>query len=399
MKVITREVLAAAAITVAAFTGAEAGYLYVFDGDTAGNQIFGFSADGATGELSPLPGSPWVTGGVHDAGLYREMLVYSPADRRLYAINAGSASITAFVVNIDDGSLDPLPFSPIALPGGSWRCLAVHPGGSPLIVGDDGSGQVAGFVIGASSAVAAPGSPFASGTYSESCAMSRDGGDLYTGSSPSEGLFAGFEVDQSSGVLTPLPGSPYDPGWSGDPYELNYGYATDRTGRLFMVTYSHAEVLVYATATGVPTAVTGSPFTTGLNPASHGILHDRGYYIIASGAGSALVGVFAVNGDGADTSLAAVPGSPFATGGSDPRVMALSSSGELLFVAHSSSRNVATFAVDQGTGVLSALAIQTPNAFGSPTGVLCGLAYVQGSTIFADDFETGDTTAWSAVVP
>ena len=59
-------------------------------------------------------------------------------------------------------------------------------------------------------------------------------------------------------------------------------YATDSTGRLFSVTTAtSAQVRVFTTTGGVPTGVRRQPFPSGRDQAVHGVLHPAGFYIVA----------------------------------------------------------------------------------------------------------------------
>ena len=69
------------------------------------------------------------------------------ANGRLYAINSGDSRISVFTVNPSTGALTHLPFSPFKIGGSFWGCVAVHPSGSPVIVGTPLS-QLAGSIPG-----------------------------------------------------------------------------------------------------------------------------------------------------------------------------------------------------------------------------------------------------------
>ncbi len=73
-------------------------------------------------------GFPVATGGDHAVGVFREMLFYSEAHGRLFALNSASDTVSVFAVDPNTGGLSALSYSPISVAGGgSWRCLAVHP--------------------------------------------------------------------------------------------------------------------------------------------------------------------------------------------------------------------------------------------------------------------------------
>jgi 6-phosphogluconolactonase (cycloisomerase 2 family) len=353
-----------------------AGYLYALTDITGGaNQLYGFRVDEASGALSLLPGFPVATGGNGSGNTRSEELFYDRANARLFAINVGSASVSAFAVDPATGTLTALPYSPIPMPSspaGSWACLAAHPSGSPVVVGDRDNDRVASFNVSSTGAELVStfskggGTQFAS---SFSCVFSQDGNYFYTGGSiPSTNdRLAGFAVNAANGVLTALPGSPFLAG-SFQPA----AYATDAQGRLFATGNGiPRELRVYTTTNGVPTRL--GPFTSGLSNATHGLLHPSGYYMVADRVANQ-VGVYAIRGTGTGTTLAAVPGSPFPSGALTTAVLALSQTGKFLFAANASSRSITTFSVNSQVGALTTLGTQPANTLGD-TGLVVGLAY------------------------
>ncbi|HLX62924.1 MAG TPA: PKD domain-containing protein [Planctomycetota bacterium] len=361
-----------ALVFAAAFSEARAasGLLYVLNDNTTANMIYGYSVTENTGQLSLLPGFPLATGGKGDADDVVQRLVIDSVNNRLYAMNFGSLTVSAYSINPATGALAALPFSPIAVVGGAGTrlTLAIHPSGSPLIV-SDATGKLSSFNITATSAVQATGSPFSTGTATPfSTAFSQDGNFVYTGGNTGT-VFAGFNASASTGVLTALPGSPFDSTATGP-----VGYATDGSGRLFMVNASGGGLRVFATANGVPTADGGNPFATGLTEPLNGILHPNGYYIVADFIGNK-VGVYKVAGSATATTLTAVAGSPFATGGTAANCLALNQFGNALFVSNAASRNLTSFNVNPDTGVLSVPVTQPANALGA-AGSVTGMGYL-----------------------
>ena len=135
------------------------GFLYVLnDVDGGPNQIYGYQVDENSGAVTLLGGFPMSSGGNGSQNLMSQRMGYDPANARLYVINGGSNTLSAYSVDLDTGALAPMPFSPLALPAGpagqepkrwAWGCVAVHPSGSPVVLGRDqmdvttNSGQLA----------------------------------------------------------------------------------------------------------------------------------------------------------------------------------------------------------------------------------------------------------------
>jgi 6-phosphogluconolactonase (cycloisomerase 2 family) len=298
------------------------------------------------------------TGGNGDTAAFPERVAYDPANGRLYVVNGGSNTVSAFSVNGTTGALTALPFSPITLGAGTETCVAVHPSGSPLVVGTNAP-ALASFTITATTATAAAGSPFSTGAANPfSCAFSRDGNFVYTGGGGGA-TFAGLSVNATTSVLTALAGSPFN---SGSTSLL--AYATDSAGRLYSANFAAGQVRAFTTTSGVPAAVAGNPFTSGLTEAIHGVLHPAGFYMVADRSGNR-VGVFQIGGSGAATTLTAVAGSPFAAGGTLTHVLALNPAGTYLYAANGTTRNITIFTVNPATGILSNPLTQPANTLGA----------------------------------
>jgi hypothetical protein len=164
--------------------GATGEFLYVLHDTPSGNLLYGFRVDPITGRLTRLQGFPLPTGAAGDGAEATERLAYDARRRRLFVLNnsAGADRVSVFRVNLTSGALTELPFSPIPLARTGWSCLAIHPAGSPLVVGDANNRLLASFTITAAAAVAAAGSPYSTGlAVPFSCAFSRNGRYVYTG--------------------------------------------------------------------------------------------------------------------------------------------------------------------------------------------------------------------------
>jgi 6-phosphogluconolactonase (cycloisomerase 2 family) len=345
------------------------GFVYALLDDAAGNKIYGYEVITPTGTLAALAGFPVATGGTGDGTLTAERLALDAANRRLYAINNGSDTVSAYSIDPNSGALAALPFSPISLGSGNWACLAVHPSGSPLIVGEsDPAGRLASVAVTESTATAAPGNPAATGVQPSSCAFSRDGSYAYASGGPSNGI-AAFNVNPATGALTALAGSPFNSG-AATPTAL----ATDASGRLFAANFSADQVRAFDISAGAPAAVTGNPFTSNLVEAAHGVVHPAGFYLVAD-RGDAQVGVYRITGAGAGTTLGSVSGGPFGSAGSNTTVVATDHLGAFVFAANGGSRNISSFRMDTASGVLASAGNLPINALGA-SGSIGGMAYV-----------------------
>jgi len=339
------------------------GFVYTLIGTGSTNLVYGATLD-ASGSLTILPGYPISTGQPSGTG-NSEDLVYDATNHRLYALNNIAQNLSAWSVDTTTGALTPLPFSPIVIPqpfGGS--CIAIDPSGSILAVG--GLDKVATFFITGTSATPAPGSPFDAGfAPSASCAFSRNGAYFYTGGA-NFFVLAGFSVNQTTGALATLPGSPFLAGPSPRAYQ------TDNLGHLFSTQQpigSSTTPQMFSTTNGVP-----SGGTTAANTQTfvlHGALYPAGYYL-TTGSG---VGVFRIGPDPAVPSLTAVAGSPFASG-MFGQVSVVNTTGSLVVAGDGvSNRNQTVFSFNQSTGAMTQILVTPVNSLGT-TGGIHGMVFV-----------------------
>jgi hypothetical protein len=357
-----------------------ASYLYVLNDNATGNRIYGFSVNETNGALTALADFPVATGFNGGGSTNLEMITIDPVNKRLYALNRGSNNISAYSINEASGALTALPFSPIAgIP--NERTVNVHPSGSPLIVGGD---LVASYIITATTATPAPGSPYAVGTGVSpgGSVLSRDGNYYYTGGNVGN-FFAGFAVNAATGVLTPLAGSPFDTA-----NQTPYPTATDAAGRLYVVNSRLASTRVYTTTNGIPTVASNNPNgLTGIT--AEGEVHPNGNFFLLADRSNNRIGVYQIAGSGAGTTLTAVSGSPFATGGTLSSTFTFNQTGNVLFVSNATSRNITMFNFDTTTGALTNQTVQPANTLGT-AGVINGIAYVNFGTTAAPNDALAD---------
>ncbi|MBX3282948.1 MAG: beta-propeller fold lactonase family protein [Acidobacteria bacterium] len=357
----------------ASAVSAKADFVYSLVDSASGNMLYGFSADGTTGELTLLSGFPIATGFNGGGNTNLEHIAFDPVNKFLYVANRGSSNISVYVVDQANGALTPAPFSPITSVA-NQRTLKVHPSGSPLIVGAD---TFASFVITPISATPAPGSPYAmpSGVSPAASALAPDGSYYYAGGN-SGNFIAGYSINAATGEMTAIAGNPFDSGAS-NPVPVD----VDSTGRLWVYSSRQSVTRVYTLSAGVPTPVTGSPFTYGETGfASVGKLHPNGNFVILPNRTRSYVVSAAISGSGAGTTLTTVAGSPFATGGMTSLAAVYNTAGTYLYVVNAGSRNITKFVVDPQTGVLSSATMQPANTMGT-TGSNSGIAYVPSASV------------------
>jgi 6-phosphogluconolactonase (cycloisomerase 2 family) len=303
-----------------AIIGAEAGptpgYAYVssaFDGT-----IVAFSVDPTTGGLTSVPGSPFpVPGAPFSPGQGPQALTADPAGKFLYIannpINISSADdLPAFAVDPSSGALSAVPGSPFTT--GSLEApvtLAVDSSGKFLYVADQDGSQVGGNNI------------------------------------------SGFSVNSATGALTSGSQAMCDAG-------LTSGVVTDPVGPFVFASNSSGSVCSFSINSQGALQLVGSPVNLGslLVARSVGVDHfGKFVYVLTAPTTTALplnIWAFGVSAEG---SLTAVPGSPFATGGTagdSPFSIASDPLGRFVYI--SNFFDISGFSVNSSTGALSMLA-------------------------------------------
>jgi 6-phosphogluconolactonase (cycloisomerase 2 family) len=319
---------------------------FLYAANLATSSISAFVVNPATGALTPVAGSPFPS----PAG--DTSIAVSRDFKFLYAADFGLNQISAFSVN-SDGSLSPLLGTPF--PAGNGPVSVVtHPNADFLYVSNQGSGELMVFVIDpeltSSSSVMIGNAPLFG-------AITSDGARFYQTIS-SLAQIAGFSVSATDGSLTPIGGSPFSTGFFPRTIAIDpagkFLYATISSS--FMGTSTSIYGYTIDAASGGLTAMPGSPFPTGENPASAAVDVSGRFLFVANNANTAngnSVSAFSINPD--TGVLTAVPGSPFPAS-PFPLFVATDPSGKYVYVGLDSSPGIAAFVMNQSTGALTPVA-------------------------------------------
>jgi hypothetical protein len=193
---------------------AQGAFVYT-NNDIAGpNSVSALSAD-ANGSLTPIPGSPFLTGGTGiGSGFFAANRITSVVVKHfLYAGNSGSDTVSAFAIDPNSGILTPVPGSPFATGGvadGLGISLAATPDDNFLIAASGVSNTITVYSILANGALAqVAGSPFPGGPGGspDGIKVTPDGRFLAAAQPNADGV-AMFGISPT-GVLTSVPGSPF----------------------------------------------------------------------------------------------------------------------------------------------------------------------------------------------
>lgn len=132
---------------------------------------------------------------------------------RLYVVNAGSNDMNAYSINRSSGNLTQVSGSPFKLAGKGNRVTAhqTRPFVYATSTNSSGTADINAFSVQSNgSLTSVPGSPFSGSLIGDALTIDRTGKYLYVSATHSgNGAVAAFEINQTNGALTPVPGSPF----------------------------------------------------------------------------------------------------------------------------------------------------------------------------------------------
>lgn len=200
----------------------------------------------------------------------------------------------------DYGALQPVVGTVDAIRCAGSSGVAVDPAGKfAYMSGGFGSpGRVCGFVIDALTKTLTPVTaagiiPVAAGSNPGAVAIDPTGRFVYVPGNGNDGSVAGYSINRTTGVLTPLPGSPFPTNG-----EFPGAIAIDRSGRFMYVGQSvgsfsgSTAVFAIDPVTGALSQVPGSPFPVAEGRVSALALSPDGRHLFTGGVG---IGTYAVN--------------------------------------------------------------------------------------------------------
>src|ERR1043165_2631593 len=309
------------------------GYVYTNNNNPGTNTISAFSVD-ANGSLTPIAGSPFVTGGLGvGGGFIAAKLIASAAVRKfLFAANDQTDNISVFSIDPATGALTLVPGSPFPTGGasGSGISLAVTPDNQFLFASSSGSNNITVFSVAPNGTLTSiSGSPFAVGGVPDGIKVSPDGRFLAVALFLPDAV-AVFTI-ASNGALAAVPGSPFPAAASGAVAGVDINCASSLVfGGEANLVGTHIDVFSIG-SNGALTPIPGSPFNnqgTG-NNSNVVVLSPSDGHLFVSNQVSKTITVFSVASDG---TLSLVPGSPFADPDGTPTMMATNETGTLLYV-------------------------------------------------------------------
>jgi 6-phosphogluconolactonase (cycloisomerase 2 family) len=330
--------------------------------------------------------------------------------RFAYVASASGGSVPGYAIDAISGALSPLAGSPFPLVGspGGLNTIAAHPSGQ-FLYGADPNGRIHGYRIHADGALTPlSGFPFTLPLERAPIGMLIDptGKFAYTVNYPGLSGFQSigvFAIDQVTGGMAPVPGSPFSIGQS---TSFFIGpFAIDPLGRFLYITdEQHPDLYAFAIdhRTGGLTPVVGSPFPTGsesfavtvhpngrfayaaavgqlweyaVNQTTGALTKIEIFPLVSSEGGELAVRIaldptghflyaptesdrifaFSISSNG--TLIANVLGSPFSTGSrTQPFALAMEPTKPLVYVTLLNARGVKGYTRDNATGTLTEMA-------------------------------------------
>ena len=272
---------------------------FAFALDTSINQVRVFAISGPGVKLTEIAGSPFVpfTPGTLDA------LLIGPKGNRLYVLQAPS-TIQAFNIDSKTGKLTFPSWVSIGLEGPTFEEIAMTPSGVFIFTNDVAAGQMYAFNITDDRFLEILGDdPFLAPIGGEPTHLVVDSSGKYLYATLSAGGVAGFAIDQNTGVVTDVAGSPFSTS------DIPAGIAVSPNAGFLYVVNQNGTIDSFSIDEGGGSLVpipTG-PVATSAQPSSITVDATGDFLLVANEPNSDIYS-FKISSLGA---LTAVAGSPF----------------------------------------------------------------------------------------
>ena len=332
----------------------------------AGGKIFAFNVNTSSGALTPVSGSPFdatsssnpntaasATVSVNRAGT----LLFS-ANNMSQGSNLAGWEVDVFTINAKDGSLIFQSTTPGGSTGSTLAAMMVDPSGR-FLYASNGAGQgIFGYSIAPSGNLTLiAGSPFSAANVPGEIAIDGQSRFLYVGDQ--SGAVWGFSINSSSGVLSPVPGSPYQVRaavQASGKVPLVMSPAITPSGQfLYVADLANNQIDSFSvdqnsgalTAIGSPAkGQATSPFAITVDPS--------GKYVYGTDWFNDIVMAYTIQSDGTLTAMAGAPFTLTAAGAPETDIK-IDAAGKYLFTANTTQSNLSVWSINSGTGALTAV--------------------------------------------
>jgi sugar lactone lactonase YvrE len=280
------------------------GILYAANSDS--DNISAFSINPATGVLTAVAGSPFPTGFI--ASGLGISLATTPNDQFLITADAGGILITIYSIAAN-GALTAVAGSPFdASPGGPLDGIKVTPDGKFLAVARINNNAVSMYSISSAGGLTSvPGSPFPAGGLGMAAGVDCNcsSKNLFVGEANFGSTIVSVQSIDANGALLPIPGSPF----VGPGDNSNVVLLSPDDSKLFVSNRDSSSVTAFnVAASGTLTLVPGSPFLAPGSFSPSGMATDQsGTFLYVADFNNQIIG-FSIAANGA---LSTIPGSPF----------------------------------------------------------------------------------------
>jgi 6-phosphogluconolactonase (cycloisomerase 2 family) len=388
--------------------GQAVGGSFVYVVNNASFDLDAYAVDATTGDLTLVSGAPYPT------GVQPVAVTVDPTGRFVYVVDYNNIPalgfISAWSIDGATGALTPVPGSPFPT-GFLPRAITIDSTGHFAYVANSGDNNVSAYTInGITGALAAiPGSPFPAG--SRPYSVTASGSFLYVANNGSNDVSA-YTIDSATGALTAVPSSPFSAGTG--------PYSVTATGQFaYVANLSSNDISAYTidSVTGALAAVPGSPFPTDVAPSSV-VVDPTGHFAYVANCGELCNsndlydrgGVSAYTIDATTGALTAIPDSWIS--GNYPNSLAVLPSGGFLFAANCGAGcagdgafldpgSVSAYSIDGTTGELTE--ISRPSADNVSLGVAATVAAAAGPPpggigLYPAMSESPDTLAFGSMM-
>ena len=294
-------------------------------------------------------------------------VVLDPSGQFVATVSNTSGRLMVFRLDSGTGMLTEVPGSPFNTGTNSPFSIRFHPSGRFVYLGTRFSG-VGAFSFNAKTGMIKPvtGSPFPAQRRTRELAIHPSGKYLYASNGYSNSVSA-YRINENTGGLEELSGSPYSVGDFGDidymrvsmfevPSEaggLPHAIDMDPRGRfVFVPNKAAASMSVFRIdqSTGRLKTIKGSPFFIGFNPYRSKV-HPNGRFIFTTLWADGKLAVHAIDQDSGR--LTPVNGSPFSLNSDAPVHIAFNSDGSRAYISNYDGNDISLLDVDADTGLVT----------------------------------------------
>ncbi len=357
-------ILAALMVVAGGLPSVQAGpQRFAFSANNLDASLARYTVDTETGQLRFLDYLP--------LGKSTPEVVLDPSGRFVLATSQSIDRVYVFRLNPANGELNKVPGSPFDVKGRAPFSIVFHPSGRFLYMAHRYAGVGAYTFDSETGAVTPlPDSPYPAQSHPRSVVLHPSSRFLYAMNAYSNSISI-FRLDQKTGALTEISGSPITVGEMGQidylaqlmqdvpdsAGGLPYHMTLDPQGRFaFVVNAASANISVFRLGAedGHLSEVEGSPFVTGFNPYSVTV-HPSGRFVYVARPRDNLLEAHAL--DAETGRLTPLPGSPFSSGGEMPAAITFNADGRHAYVINMLTSDVVQMGVDLDTGALEILEV------------------------------------------